>query len=126
MADAMTSTAAMSLDQAAWDRAAYFALRPELFYDSVVDVEPTNQSAPGSTVSFTQFADITAISAAISETVDIDAVALSDTQVTLTLAEYGNAVNTTAKLRGTSFLDLDPIVANVLGYNAGVSLDTIA
>ena len=44
----------------------------------------------------------------------------------MTLAEYGNAVLTTAKLRGTSYVDIDPIVANVVGYNAGVSIDTIA
>ena len=37
-----------------------------------------------------------------------------------------SAVLTTAKLRGTSFIDVDPVVANVVGYNAGVSLDTLA
>lgn len=125
MADAFTATTGMSLDQAAWDRGMYLALRPELFFDSVVDVEPTNQAQPGTTVTFTQFADMPAATTALSETVDVDAVALSDTQVTVTLVEYGNAVNTTAKLRGTSFLPIDPVVANVLGYNAGISLDTI-
>jgi len=52
-------------------------------------------------------------------------VAMSDSQVTVTLAEYGNAVLTTAKLRGTSFLDVDTVAANVVGYNAGISLDSI-
>jgi hypothetical protein len=42
------------------------------------------------------------------------------------LQEYGNAVQTTAKLRATGFLPVNPIVANVLGYNAGLSTDTIA
>jgi len=45
--------------------------------------------------------------------------------VTVTLAEYGNAVSTTAKLRGTSFLDVDAAAANVVGYNAGISVDGI-
>jgi N4-gp56 family major capsid protein len=53
-------------------------------------------------------------------------VALSDSLVTVTLLEYGNAVQTTAKLRSTAFMPVNPIVANVLGYNAGVSIDTIA
>ena len=38
---------------------------------------------------------------------------------------YGNAVITTAKLRGTSFLDVDTVAANVVGYNAGDSIDQI-
>jgi len=55
----------------------------------------------------------------------VTAVALSDSQVTVTLAEYGNAVITTAKLRGTSFLDVDTVAANVVGYNAGDSIDQV-
>jgi len=50
---------------------------------------------------------------------------LGDSQVEVTLAEYGNTINTTAKLRGTSFLDVDAVAANLIGYNAGSSLDTI-
>ena len=45
--------------------------------------------------------------------------------MTVTLAEYGNAVNTTAKLRGTSFLDVDAAAANIVGYNAGISVDGV-
>jgi N4-gp56 family major capsid protein len=44
----------------------------------------------------------------------------------LTLAEFGNAVTTTALLRGESFVEIDPIVANIIGYNAGVSIDSVA
>jgi len=50
---------------------------------------------------------------------------MGDSQVEVTLAEYGNAVNTTAKLRGTSFLDVDSAAANVVGYNAGISIDSV-
>jgi N4-gp56 family major capsid protein len=50
---------------------------------------------------------------------------MSDAQVTVTLLEYGNAVNTTAKLRGTSFLDVDAAAANIIGYNAGDSIDQV-
>jgi N4-gp56 family major capsid protein len=53
-------------------------------------------------------------------------VAMSDSQVSVTLAEYGNATVTTAKLRATSFLPVDPVAANAVGYNAGLSIDTIA
>jgi len=50
---------------------------------------------------------------------------MSDSQVTVTLAEYGNTINTTAKLRGTSFLDVDAAAANLIGYNAGDSIDQV-
>jgi N4-gp56 family major capsid protein len=126
MADAMTTTASVGLDQTAYDRLAYFSLRPELFYDAVADVQPTRQSMPGSAVVFTIIADLGVASTTINESVDIDAVALSDSQVTVTLAEYGNAVNTTMKLRATSFIEVNPVVANVLGFNAGRSVDSVA
>jgi N4-gp56 family major capsid protein len=50
---------------------------------------------------------------------------MGDSQVEVTLDEYGNAVNTTAKLRGTSFLDVDAAAANLVGYNAGISIDGV-
>lgn len=62
----------------------------------------------------------------LSEAVDVDAVALADSTVTLTLAEYGNAVTRTRFLAETSYIPFDPIVANVIGFNAGVSMDTVA
>lgn len=125
MADAYTGTAAVGWDQAAWDRFAYFAFRPEVHFYDLADVKPTNQSMPGKTVTFTQVGDLGLVTSALSENVDVDAVAMSDAQVTLTLAEFGNAVITTAFLRATSFLPTDPVVAEVLGANMGQSLDVI-
>src|SRR5690242_13640460 len=122
---AYTRTADVDYDQAAYDRMAYFALRPELYFDGVADVQPTRQSMPGSSVVFTIQSDLAVASTALNESTDVTPVAMADTQVTITLAEYGNAVATTALLRGTSFIELDPIVANVVGFNAGVSIDTI-
>ena len=129
MAPTVNFTGSGNLDfsQQAYDRMAFFALRPELYFDAAADVMPTAQSMPGSSVQFTIVNDLPIASSALSDqTVDVDTVALTDSVVSLTLAEYGNAVLTTAKLRGTSFIDIDPVVANVVGYNAGVSLDTIA
>lgn len=126
MADSYTRTDDVDYDQTAYDRMAYFALRPQLYFDPVADVKPTRQAMPGSAVVFTIQSDLAVASTALDESTDVDAVALGDSQVTLTLAEYGNAVITTAKLRGTSFVELDPIVANVIGFNAGISIDTVA
>jgi len=122
---AYTETSSVSVDQVAFDRIAYFALRSELLFDQAADVQPTAQSMPGSGVTFTIFNDLSAVTSTLSETTDVTAVALSDSQVTVTLGEYGNAVITTAKLRGTSFLDVDSVAANVVGYNAGDSIDQV-
>lgn len=124
--DSFTTVGSVDFSKAAYDRMAYFALRPELYFDQAADVQPTAQSMPGSSVAFTIVNDLSIASSALTESNDVAVTSLSDSQVTLTLAEYGNAVLTTAKLRGTAFVDIDPVVANVVGYNAGVSLDTIA
>lgn len=127
MADAMTTTSSLDFDQTMWDRAIYYPLRPELYFDMFADVKATDQTPDqGPTLTFTKFNDMTAATTPLSETVDIDAVAISDAQVSLTLAEYGNGVNTTFRVRATSFIGLDRPVANLVGYNAGISLDTLA
>ena len=121
-----TGTGQVTWDQAAYDKLTYFALRPELYFDMFADVQPTNQSMPGTSVIFNLTADLSVASSTINQSNDVTPVQLSDSQVTVTLGEYGNAVVTTALLRGTSYIPVDPVVFNVVGFNAGVSLDTIA
>lgn len=122
----MTRTGDVTWDQAAYEVLAYFALRPENYFDAFADVQATHQSMKGSSVIFNITSDMAVASSTINESTDVTAVAQADSQVTVTLAEYGAASYTTALLRGTSYLDVDPIVANTVGYNAGVSLDTVA
>ena len=110
-----------------WDRGIYFSLRPELHFDRFATVKSTDAApADGAALTFTVTTDMAVVSTAINESVDIDAVALADSQVTITLAEFGNAINTTFKARATSFLPLQETAINAIGFNAGVSLDTIA
>jgi N4-gp56 family major capsid protein len=120
-----TTTSSLSIDQVAFDRLAYFALRSELLFDQAADVQPVAQAMPGTGVTFTIFNDIAAATSTLNEVTDVTPTALSDSQVTVTLNEYGNAVVTTAKLRGTAFLDVDSAAANIIGYNAGDSLDQV-
>lgn len=120
-----TTTSSLDVDQIAFDRLAYFALRSELLFDQAADVQPTQQAMPGSAVTFTIFADIAAATATLNEVTDVTPTALSDNQVTVTLNEYGNVVVTTAKLRGTAFLSVDAAAANIVGYNAGDSIDQV-
>lgn len=122
---AITQQSSVSVDQAAYDRLAYFALRSELLFDQAADVQATNQAMPGSSVIFTIFNELSVATSTLSETADLTPATMGDAQVTVTLAEYGNTVATTAKLRGTAFLDVDATAANLIGYNAGSSIDTV-
>jgi N4-gp56 family major capsid protein len=120
-----TQTSSLLTDQVAFDRIAYFALRSELLFDAVADVMPVAQAMPGSSVKFTIFNDLAEKTSTLTEDTDVTPVVMGDSQVEVTLEEYGNAVNTTAKLRGTSFLDVDSAAANIVGYNAGISVDGV-
>ena len=122
---AISQASSLSTDQSAYDRLAYFALRSEMLFDQAADVQATNQSMPGSAVIFTIFSELAAATSTLSETADLTPATMGDAQVTVTLAEYGNTVSTTAKLRGTSFLDVDAAAANLIGYNAGDSMDQV-
>ena len=122
---AYTQQSSLGVDQAAYDRLAYFALRSELLFDQAADVQATNQAMTGSSVIFTIFSELATVTTPLTETSDVTAVAMADANVTVTLTEYGNTVNTTAKLRGTAFLDVDAAAANLIGYNAGSSMDEV-
>ena len=122
---AITQASSLSVDQTAFDQIAYFALRSEMLFDAAADVQPVAQSMPGSSVKFTIFSELADATSTLAETTDLTPTTMADSQVEVTLAEYGNTINTTAKLRGTSFLDVDAVAANLIGYNAGSSLDTI-
>jgi N4-gp56 family major capsid protein len=123
---AYIETSSLSTDQVAFEKLAYFALRDEMYFDQFADVQATNATNPGATVTFTIFQDLAPAITPLGEATDVTPVAMSDSQVSITLEEYGNATVTTAKLRATSFLPVDPVAANAVGYNAGLSIDTIA
>lgn len=125
MADAYTATSTLDYSTKAYQRRAYFALRPETMYAQLADVFATEQSHPGSSVQFNILGDLSIASTALNETQDVSAVAPSDSTVTATLAEYGNVILRTRALAGTSFIDIDPALADLIGYNAGVSFDEI-
>jgi N4-gp56 family major capsid protein len=120
-----TQVSSLSLNQTAFEKLAYFALRPEMYYDQFAEVEATNATNPGATHTFTIFQDLAVADSEISEVTDVSPVVLSNSQVSVTMKEYGNAMVTTAKLRATSFINVDPVAANAVGYNAGLSIDTV-
>lgn len=126
MADAFQYSGNLPYSTLAYQRAAYFSLRPPLMYDSLADVFATQQSHPGSSVQFNILADLAIASNPINELADVGAVATSASSVSATLNEYGNALVRTKALAGTAFIEVDPALARVIGFNAGVSVDDVA
>lgn len=126
MADAFTDTTQLTQATTAYERLAYFPLRAELYFPNVADIKPTRQSHPGSAVLFNIYNDMAPAVTPISQTVDIDAVAITDAEVTVSLNEYGNAAISSARIRGFSYLVVSSDIANVIGFNAGLSFDCLA
>jgi len=122
---AYTQKSSLDIDQVAFQQLAYFAFRAQPLHSDYATVRATKQSHRGSGVTFTKYGDLSQATSALTETSDVTPVAMTDTQVTVNLAEYGNAVETTAALRGQAYLNVDEDAANVIGYNAADSLDKV-
>jgi N4-gp56 family major capsid protein len=126
VADVYTTTSTLTQATTAYEAFAYFALRQALYFNACADVKPTRQTHPGSAVLFNIYNDLAPAITALTEDADVSLVGISDAEVTISLNEYGNAVATTAKIRGYSYLVVSEDVANVVGYNAGISFDSLA
>ena len=121
-----SSTQVAGLVKAAYDRYVEFALRSQPLFRNLADKRPVQQAMPGSSVVFSLYQDLAAATGTLTETVDPDAVAISDVNtVTVTLNEYGNTVLNTRKLGEFAFSDVDPAIANIVAYNMADSIDKI-
>jgi N4-gp56 family major capsid protein len=123
---AYTTTGTVDYVQTAYDMLAYYALRPELYFDQVADIKPTNQSMAGSSVVFNIQNDLALATTSLNESTDVTAVALTSSQVSVTLNEYGGTTISTAQVRAESFVSIDEVQANAVGYWAGRTIDELA
>lgn len=111
----------------AYQRSAFFALRSQVVFDQFAKVKPGDLTSPGNPVSFLFWSDMSLATTALTETVDVDAVALSDSQVTVTPAEYGDAVLLTIRIRTDDFLiGFDSDVSNLINYGMVNTIDRLA
>ena len=123
---AMDGAVGANLVTKAYELAAWGTLRPELIFDQFATVRATRQSHRGSSEQFTFIADLAEAVTPLAENLDVDSAAINSTTVEVGMAEYGNAVTTTALLRGTSMIPFDPVAAERVGYNAAQSVNTLA
>jgi N4-gp56 family major capsid protein len=115
------------LIKTAYDRYVEFALRSQPMVRTIADKKPAQQAMPGSTVVFSLYNDLTAATAELGETTDIDAVALPDVStVSVTLKERGNAAIASRKLQLFSLSDVDPAIADIIAFNMADSIDKLA
>jgi N4-gp56 family major capsid protein len=102
------------------------ALRDIPVMRAIADVKPVQQAMPGSSVVFSIYSDLAAVTSTLVETADVSSIALGNpSQVSVVLQEYGSAVTTTKKLNLTSFNDVDAALANIIAYNAADSIDQV-
>lgn len=124
---ATTSTSTLTnLIQTAYDKFVEMELRSEPMFRKFADKRPVDVTNPGATVVFQLHNDLSRVTTALTETADVDAVALNNTnKVQVTVNEYGNAVTTTERLALESLSAIDPAVADMLAYNQRDSLDAL-
>lgn len=110
----------------AYDLAIYPQLRPQLIFDQFATVRATRLTHRGGSVRFSFVNDIADQTTPLLENIDVDSVSMTSKALSVSMNEYGTAVTTTALLRGTSMVPIDPLVAERVGYNAGKSIDRLA
>jgi N4-gp56 family major capsid protein len=109
-----------------YDKYFDFGLRSEPYFRTVVDKRPVNVTNPGESVVFNFYSDLAVSTTPLTENVDPDGVALSNTtQVTVTLNEYGNKIEDSLRLRVDALNDVDAAGINQLAYNCRNSLDSL-
>lgn len=127
MADAFNSTSSLStLVQTAFERRAWFQLRPKLMFSNVASVRPTMLTSPGLTYTWQMWDELAEQTSELNELTDPDLVAATKSTFSITIAERGNGALTTKKLRGSTFLAaLDNDIADLVAWNAALSYDTL-
>lgn len=110
----------------AYDTYVRAALRSLPVMRSVADLRPVSMTNPGTTLKFAVYDNLTAATTALTETSDVTPVALGNpSQVTVTVTEYGNAVEQTEKVNLAAFSDIDTMIGDAIAFNAADTLDKL-
>lgn len=130
MADVFSTTSSglgTNLVTLAYDKLVEINLRNTPQFRAIADKKPGSLTHDGSSVRFqfhNDIADTTIAGATLAETTDPDAVALPATSyVDVSQLELGRVVLPTRKLSLMSLADVDPWIANAVGFNMAMTLD---
>ena len=110
----------------AYDTYVRAALRSLPVMRSVADLRPVALTNPGTSLKFAVYANLAAATTALTETSDVTPLALANpSQVTVTVTEYGNAVEQTEKVNMATFSSIDTMIGDAIAYNAADTLDQL-
>ena len=130
MADVFTTTSSglgSNLVTLAYDKLIETNLRILPKFREVADKKVGSLTHNGSSIRFqfnTDIADVTVAGATLSETVDPDSVALpATTYIDVAQLELGRSVLPVKKINLMSLANIDPLVANAVGFNMTKTLD---
>lgn len=130
MPDIKTTTSNLSdVVRTAYSRHVLFQFDQTLVFDQMAQVrwsEDDKDPMPGSSVVFTIFNDMADATTPLTETDDVDSVAISESQVSVSLTEYGNATTSTRKLKVFAYTDVGADSFKLVGRNMGSSIDALA
>jgi len=119
--------------QRAFDLATKEPLRNKLIFDQLATVRPTRLTQNGAPVRMFFGEDIPEDTAGpdggptpLLENIDVDSVAFSGRAIDLECREYGRTVSRTRLLNARSMVNVDPMIADRVGYDGGRSTDALA
>lgn len=110
----------------AYDLVAYDALKPNLVFDQLATMrisKVTHNSGIKRVFFDEEMAEATT---PLLENLDVDSTSFGGRSLDLTQREYGNAVTRTALAKAQLAVPFDPRAARKVGYNAGISQDSLA
>lgn len=126
MPDVYTTQSSSAISKALWSKAIQFPYRDELHFDQIANAKSITEGGfRGKSVTWTYVNDLALATTPIDEIVGPDAVTYTTSTKTVELAEYANTTKSTALARTTGFVDVDQILVNIVGFNAGASIDSI-
>jgi len=99
-----------------------FASQPLLRYDQFAEKKEEIGRIPGNAIQFLKYSDLTR-GGTLTEGTAMTKRSLGTSTVSITLSEYGNAVQISEHLRVVSFDDMMSSMSRVLGHDAAVVLD---
>ena len=102
-----------------------FKAQPVLRFDQFADVKTDLSASPGSMITFFKYNNLAA-GGILTEGTPMNKQALSGSQVSIGVAEYGNAVSVSELLIQTAFDNVMSSAASLLGFNYALALDTLA
>lgn len=102
-----------------------FQAQPILRFDQFADVKTDLSANPGSQITFFKYNNLT-LGGVLVEGTPMNKQALSGSQVSIGVAEYGNAVSVSELLIQTAFDNVMSSAAKLLGNDYALTLDTLA